>query len=247
MDNIEPDNSTIGQNCTGGIHRGRLDMPTQFEGDKIRESVVINQSIDDKNNPSGYAADSEDETENTLYKSHDCRSGKTKSYGQFVSSPSKKRRKESRAFPIEDTSWIQRLYRGTPFSRTSIARKTAQDDFSFMPREPVDDAAYDGGMARFVSPSYESISNNMFVCQRQRFPYMVNGRQSILPFDHQDPFEAPSSSDSFSDGNSDVADEDEQQQEANLLKTVSDMLVESKEIQARYRSYSQVEDTLETE
>ena len=183
-------------------------MPTQFEGDKIRESVVINQSIDDKNNPSGYAADSEDETENTLYKSHDCRSGKTKSYGQFVSSPSKKRRKESMVFPIEDTTWIQRLYRGTPFSRTSIARKTAQDDFSFMPREPVDDQAFDSGIARFGSPSYKSIGNNRFVSQRQRLPYMVNGRQSILPFDHQDPFEEPSSSDSSSGASLYFADPD---------------------------------------
>ena len=220
-----------------------LDMPGLFLGDIVEEAAIIRQRQNtNASSRSGYAADCEDAENIFVNKSPGYRNnGKVKRGRCPIIPPhshSKRRKKEQSMvkIPIEDGSWIQRIYRGTPFSLASIAKNTAQqDDFSFIPRELSDDTVE--RLDRLKSRSFHKFSSQQGRGGRRLVPFMVNERQTILPFESQDfPWDAPTSSDS-SDTNSDGADEE--QEEANLLKIVSDMLAESQENQARYRSYSQ--------
>ena len=208
-----------------------MTMAGQPQSDSDEDSAtVLRGNVD--NCRSGYMADLED-ADNTYDRLREFRSGKL-NVGRIISRPSKRRRKESLVVPIEDCSWIQRIYRGTPSSLTFIAKNTAQDDFSFMPCESSGDTVE--GVDRFVTPSFNTKRSSP---KRHRLPLMVNEFQPITPFASQDSWESSSTCSDSSDTNSDSADED--QDAANLLKTLSDMLAESQENQARYRSYSQGE------
>ena len=128
-----------------------------------------------------------------------------------------------------DSSWIQRIFSNTPFS--VAAQKTAADDVSWMLDQSNDNDRQNANWHR-----HNDIQSANVCLPDSLSPIKIEIDQ--VSSDEKRGQRHPDFDFSLSSEAYDTSDEELSAQEMALMTTVSNLLKECQEIQARYRSYS---------